>query len=444
MNHIVNRKKKEHLWLILLSAILTTGCGEVEKLPISSGMGTQPHLPAPTTKWIPTVNIAPAIGWQGNQSPKAAYGLEVAAFAKNLNHPRWLYTLPNGDVLVAETNASPTPEGKKGFFGWVMGKVMAHAGAGVESPNKIILLRDADNNGQAEVHVVFLEGLHSPFGMALVNGYLYVANTNAIVRFPYMEGDIVINAVGEKVTDLPEGRINHHWTKNLIANAEGTKLYVTVGSNSNVAENGFEAELQRAAIWEVDIATGTHRIFASGLRNPNGLAWEAQTGELFTVVNERDSLGDNLVPDYLTSVKEDGFYGWPYSYYGQYVDARVQPQQPELVAKAILPDYALGSHTASLGLVSTVGSSLPSQFSNGMIIGQHGSWNRRPLSGYKVIYVPFENGKPTGKPYDILTGFVSKNGEAYGRPVGVVLDKTGALLVADDVGNTVWRVSAND
>ncbi len=444
MSPTINYKNNRRFWLILFTVLLATGCGEVEKLPVSSGMGIQPNLPPPKMKWIPTVNIAPAIGWEANQAPKPAYGLKVAAFAKNLNHPRWLYTLPNGDVLVAETNASPTPDGKKGFFGWVMGKVMARAGAGVESPNKVILLRDADNNGQAEVHVVFLEGLHSPFGMALVNGYLYIANTNAIVRFSYVEGAIAMNAVGEKVTDLPEGRINHHWTKNLIANPEGTKLYVTVGSNSNVAENGFEAEVQRAAIWEVDIATGTHRIFATGLRNPNGLAWEAQTGELFTVVNERDTLGDNLVPDYLTSVKEGGFYGWPYSYYGQYVDSRVQPQQPELVATAIVPDYALGAHTASLGLVSTVGSAMPSHFSNGMIIGQHGSWNRRPLSGYKVIYVPFENGKPTGKPYDILTGFVSKNGEAFGRPVGVALDKMGALLVADDVGNTVWRVSANE
>jgi glucose/arabinose dehydrogenase len=441
-------KIKHKLWISTLftsaAVLFITACGPVEKLPISSGMGAKPNLPMPTKKLIPTVNIAPAIGWGGNQTPKAAYGLKVAAFAKNLNHPRWLYTLPNGDVLVAETNASPTPEGRKGIWGWVMGLVMDRAGAGVKSPNRIILLRDADYNGQAEIHVVFLEGLYSPFGMALVNGYLYVANTNAIVRFPYMNGDTVISATGEKVTELPEGLINHHWTKNIIANADGTKLYVTVGSNSNVAERGMEVETERAAIWEVDIQTGMHRLFATGLRNPNGLAWEGQTGELFTVVNERDELGDNLVPDYLTGVKEGGFYGWPYSYYGQYVDARVQPQQPERVATAIAPDYALGSHTASLGLVSSIGTSLPSQFSSGMFIGQHGSWNRKPLSGYKVIYVPFVDGKPTGKSHDILTGFISKDGEAFGRPVGVALDKTGALLVADDVGNTVWRVTSGE
>ena len=431
--------------LLMLAALITlTACGEIASLPVSAGFGSNPTLPAPNKTIIPTVNIAPAIGWPSVAMPKAAVGTKVAAFARGLNHPRWLYVLPNGDVLVAETNAPPKPEDGKGIKGWIMGLVMKRAGAGVPSANRITLLRDADGDGIAEIRLPFINDLNSPFGMVLVGEHFYVANADAVVRFNYVEGAKQIAEPGEKVVDLPGGPINHHWTKNVIANKAGTKLYVTIGSNSNVAERGMEAEFERAAIWEVDIETAEHRIFASGLRNPNGLAWEHQSGTLYTVVNERDEIGSDLVPDYLTSVQDGGFYGWPYSYYGQHVDERVKPQQPELVAKAIVPDYALGPHTASLGLVSSVGTTLPNAYANGMFIGQHGSWNRKPRSGYKVIFVPFTNGKPVGQPIDVLTGFLSGDGDAYGRPVGVALDKSGALLVADDVGNTVWRVTASE
>jgi glucose/arabinose dehydrogenase len=413
----------------------------------TAGVGPNPSLNAPEKKLIPTVNIAPAIGWKEQAKPIAAPGISVAAFADGLDHPRWLYVLPNGDVLVAETNAPP--KGKTDFSitksirNWVMGKVMKKAGAAVPSANRVTLLRDSDGDGVADVNSVLLAGLMSPFGMALVGDELYIANADAVVKFPYVAGDLKISAPATKVVDLPGGPINHHWTKNIIANKQGTKLYVTVGSNSNVAEDGMDIEVGRAAIWEVDIKTGTHRLYAEGLRNPNGLAWEPETGALWTVVNERDELGDDLVPDYLTSVQEGAFYGWPYSYFGQNVDERVEPARPELVAKAVLPDYALGAHTASLGLASSVGAKLPAIYANGMFIGQHGSWNRKPRSGYKVIYVPFANGKPAGMPIDVLTGFLSPEGEAYGRPVGVAIDKQGALLVADDVGNKVWRVTAD-
>ena len=427
----------------LASIFMLTACGEVAKQPLSAGVGVKPTLPVPNKTLIPTVNIAPAIGWPQDKLPTAAEGTQVSAFAKGLDHPRWMYVLPNGDVLVAETNAPPKPDGN-GVRGWVMGLVMKRAGAGVPSANRITLLRDTNDDGVADVHLVFLENLHSPFGMALVGNQFYVANADAVVRYNYIEGTKQITETGEKVVDLPGGPINHHWTKNIVADADGTKLYVTVGSNSNVAERGLEQEVGRAAIWEVDLKTSSHRIFASGLRNPNGMAWDKTSNTLFTVVNERDEIGSDLVPDYLTSVQDGGFYGWPYSYYGQHVDKRIQPQQEELVAKAIVPDYALGAHTASLGLVSSVGTSLPSQFSNGMFIGQHGSWNRKPRSGYKVIFVPFAEGKPTGQPIDVLTGFVSDDEKAYGRPVGVALDKKGALLVADDVGNTIWRITASN
>jgi glucose/arabinose dehydrogenase len=353
-----------------------------------------------------------------------------------------LLVLPNGDVLVAESNAPPKPDGANGIKGWVTGLVMKRAGAASPSANRITLLRDTNADGIADVRSVLLERLNSPFGMALVGNNLYVANADAVMRFPYVPGALRIEAAGTKLVDLPGGPINHHWTKNLIASADGKSLYVTVGSNSNVAERGMEAEAGRAAIWQVDTVSGAHRIFASGLRNPNGMAWEPSSGALWTVVNERDELGNDLVPDYLTSVRDGAFYGWPYSFYGQNVDARVSPARPDLVAKAIAPDYALGSHTASLGLASSTGTSLPGPFSNGMFIGQHGSWNRRPHSGYKVIFVPFAGGKPTGAPVDVLTGFLSADGKAYGRPVGVALDKIGALLVADDVGNVIWRVAA--
>jgi glucose/arabinose dehydrogenase len=365
----------------------------------------------------------------------------VKAYARELVHPRWLYVLPNGDVLVAETNAPPKPEDGKGIKGWIMGIVMGRAGAGVPSANRISLLRDADGDGIAEMRTIFLQGLNSPFGMALIDDKLYVANADVIMRFPYREGATQISEAGTKVVDLPGGPINHHWTKNIIASQDGKKLYATVGSNSNVAENGMENEVHRAAILEVDLATSTSRVFAAGLRNPNGMDWQPQTGKLWTVVNERDEIGGDLVPDYLTSVRDGGFYGWPYSYYGQHVDERVKPQRPDLVAAAIAPDYALGPHTASLGLTFYDAKLLPAQYTNGAFVGQHGSWNRKPRSGYKVVFVPFDQGKPHGMPQDILTGFVNADGEALGRPVGVVVDKAGALLVADDVGNTIWRVT---
>jgi glucose/arabinose dehydrogenase len=435
-------RHSSRILLLAQLVLVLSACGELAKLSVSDGTGSQPKLPAPKRSLIPTVNIAYAIGWPTGGAPQAAMGTRVAAFARELDHPRWLYLLPNGDVLVAETNAPAKPDDRIGIKGWVMGLMMERAGAGAPSANRITLLRDADGDGVADLRSTILDGLNSPFGMALVGDKLYIANSDSVVRFPYKAGDTRITASGIKVVDLPAGTINHHWTKNLIANPDGSKLYVTVGSNSNVAERGTEAEIERAAIWEVDVNSGIHRIFASGLRNPNGLAWEPDTGALWTVVNERDELGSDLVPDYMTAVREGGFYGWPYSYYGQNIDERVKPQKPELVAKAIAPDYALGPHTASLGLASSVGNKLPAPFANGMFIGQHGSWNRQPHSGYKVIFVPFAKGKPTGgAPVDVLTGFLSKDGEAFGRPVGVALDKRGALLVADDVGNTIWRVT---
>ncbi|MDM0044470.1 sorbosone dehydrogenase family protein [Variovorax dokdonensis] len=425
---------------VLLTGTLA-GCMESARLPLEAGIGTTPDLPPPDKSMIPTVNVAKAVGWDRNK-PKTAGGLQVQAFAEGLDHPRWLLVLPNGDVLVAESNA-PAKKESGGIRAWVMGVVMKRAGARTPSADRITLLRDADGDGRAELKTPFIQGLTSPFGMALVGTELFVANTDAVMRFPYSEGQTSIDVPGQRLAELPAGDINHHWTKSLIASADGTKLYATVGSNSNVAENGLEAEQGRAAIWEIDLPSGEKRLFATGLRNPNGMAWEPRGGVLWTVVNERDEIGSDLVPDYLTSVRRDGFYGWPYSYYGTHVDERVKPPRPDLVAKARVPDYALGAHTASLGLAWSDGmKGWPMQFGTGMFIGQHGSWNRRPASGYKVIFVPFETGQPKGLPIDVLTGFLNDDGEAQGRPVGVALDGKGALLVADDVGNAVWRVSA--
>ena len=438
----VGKSKGARTICIVALSLSFSACSEMAKQEVLDGSGINPTLAEPNKTLIPTVNIAPAIGWPGELMPTPTTGTRIQAFARDLDHPRWLYVLPNGDVLVAETNAPARAEQKKGIKAKLMASVKKKAGAAVPSANRITLLRDTDGDGIANLRSVFLENLNSPFGMALVGTDLYIANSDAILKFPYSSGNTRITAAGTKLVDLPAGSINHHWTKNIIASADGKKLYASVGSNSNVAERGMELEKERAAILEVDIATGTHRIFASGLRNPVGMAWEPQSGMLWTSVNERDELGSDLVPDYMTSVRDGGFYGWPYSYYGQHVDTRVNPPRPDLVAKAIAPDYALGPHTASLGLASSVGTSLPEVFSNGMFIGQHGSWNRKPHSGYKVVFVAFENGKPVGKPVDVLTGFLSKAGEAYGRPVGVALDKPGALLVADDVGNIIWRVSA--
>jgi len=403
-------------------------------------VGPTPTLPAPASHLIPTIHVARAVGWNGDEHPKPAQGLAVSQFAAQLDHPRWLYVLPNGDVLVAETNAPDKPDDRKGIKGAIMKQTMKKAGAATPSANRITLLRDTNGDGIADVRSIFLQGLNSPFGMALVNDDLYIANTDAVLHFPYEQGATHIDVAGEKLVDLPAGTINHHWTKNLIADRDGTHLYVTVGSNSNVGENGIDAEQNRAAILEVTIATRSVRVFASGLRNANGLAWNPESGALWTVVNERDELGNHLVPDYLTSVRDGAFYGWPYSYFGQHVDARVKPQRPDLVAQAVVPDYAVGSHTAALGLAFYTGDLLP-HYRNGAFIGLHGSWNRKPPSGYKVIFVPFNNGKPSGMPEDVLTSFLNEKGEAAGRPVGVVVDKQGALLVADDVGNRIWRVT---
>ncbi len=436
------RKKLILAMSITAMALPLAACNDPQDtVTAEQSYGASPNLPAPQKSWIPTVNIATASSWPSGAKPKAADGMAVNAFATGLDHPRTVYVLPNGDVLVAESNAPPKPDDAKGVKGFIYKQVQKWAGAGVPSANRITLLRDADGDGVAETRSVFISGLNSPFGMVLVGEDFYVADTDAILKFPYHLGDTRITAKGERLADLPAGTINHHWTKDLTASPDGAKLYATVGSNSNIAENTMEAEVDRAAVLEVDRASGHWRVFASGLRNPNGPSFNPQTGELWVVVNERDELGDDLVPDYMTSVKDGGFYGWPYSYFGQHVDDRVQPQRPDLVAKAIVPDYALGAHTASLGLVFNTGNLFPQDMAGGALIGQHGSWNRKPRSGYKVIFVPFKDGKPSGKPRDVLSGFLNDKGEAQGRPVGVRIDKEGALLVADDVGNTVWRVT---
>jgi glucose/arabinose dehydrogenase len=422
-------------------ALLLAGCNEQETATVGQTFGPKPTLVEPEKSLLPTVDVAKAIGWPAGGKPVAADGMAVNAFAAGLDHPRTVYVLPNGDVLVAETNAPERPDENRGLKGWITKLVMGRAGAGTTSANRITLLRDADGDGIAETKSTFLEGLNSPFGMALVDNDFYVANSDAIVKFPYRTGDTKITAAGTKLADLPGGPLNHHWTKDLVASPDGTKLYATVGSNSNIGDSGMEVETNRAAVLEVDRASGKSRVFASGLRNPNGPAWQPQSGALWVVVNERDELGNDLVPDYMTSVKDGAFYGWPYSYYGQHVDARVQPQRADLVAKAIAPDYALGAHTASLGLAFNTGKLFPPDMANGAFVGQHGSWNRKPRAGYKVIFVPFANGMPSSQPRDILTGFINGDGEAQGRPVGVAIDTHGALLVADDVGNTIWRVT---
>ncbi len=427
---------------LILCAVAPVACSSAgEEAGAAGDTGLSPTLVAPDKRLIPIVDIAPAVGWPAGAAPTAAEGLKVNAFASGLDHPRTVYVLPNGDVLVAETNAPPKPDDAKGIKGAVMKAVMKKAGAGVPSANRITLLRDANGDGVAEQRSVLLRNLNSPFGMALVGDTLYVANTDALVKFPYRQGDLTIDAAPVKVADLPAGTINHHWTKALTASADGGRLYVGVGSNSNVGERGMENEKNRAAVLEIDPATGAQRVFASGLRNPTALAWQPQDGRLWSVVNERDELGNDLVPDYLTSVRDGAFYGFPYSYYGQNVDTRMQPQDPAKVAAAIAPDYALGSHVAALGLAFYTGSALPPRYHNGAFIGLHGSWNRKPQSGYKVVFVPFNNGAPAGPIETVLDGFVNGEGDAQGRPVGVAMDTKGALLVADDVGNTIWRLS---
>ena len=428
--------------MLLGATLVLAGCGHTADLTVADGMGPHPKLPPPVSTLLPTVNIAPARSWPDGSTPVPAPGLQVNAFARGLDHPRWIYVLPNGDVLVAETNKPPPPKGKSGGIrGWFMKQFMKQAGAAVPSANRITLLRDGDGDGVAEVREAFLTGLYSPFGMALVKDTLYVANANAVVAFPYREGATRIDAAGRKIADLPAGR-NHHWTKSLVANADGSRLYVGVGSNSNIAEHGLDEEVNRAAILEIDPATGATRIFASGLRNPVGMDWNPDTGVLWTAVNERDEMGSDVPPDYMTSVERGGFYGWPWSYWGRNVDKRVKPPRPDMVAKALRPDYGLGPHTGSLGLTFSKGARLGPDLASGAFIGQHGSWNRSPRSGYKVIFVPFGGGKPLGMPIDILTGFLNEKGEAMGRPVGVQIARDGSLLAADDVGNIIWRVSA--
>jgi glucose/arabinose dehydrogenase len=434
------RRDSQHGWPRLACAVALIGAVTVllrqrEGSAYAPALGSTPVIPAAKPQGIPTLKMPTARGWAQGQTPVAAAGLKVNAFATGLKHPRWIYVLPNGDVLVAE--ALTVVGSIKTVFDYAMFSTMERAAAAGVSPNRITLLRDADGDGVAETQEVFLAGLNQPFGMALLGDTFYVGNTDGVVAFPYVAGASHIGGPGRKVTEFKPGG---HWTRSLLASPDGLKLFAGVGSLSNIGESGMAAEEGRAAIYEIDVASGSSRIFAAGLRNPVGLAWEPQTGVLWTVVNERDGLGDETPPDYLTSVRDGGFYGWPYSYWGQTVDDRV-PQDPAAVATAITPDYALGGHTASLGLCWLPAGTLPG-FPEGMVIGQHGSWNRSRLSGYKVIFVPFANGRPAGAPRDILTGFLAPDERvSYGRPVGVTIGPDGSVLVADDVGDVIWRVT---
>jgi glucose/arabinose dehydrogenase len=430
------------LTLACVSTLALTARGADSFDPMTQ-VGPNPVLPEPQEYLFPPMHLAKVVGWKEGETPTVAPGLKIEALAQNLEHPRSLYVLPNGDILVVESkspNVQPVRRPKDVVMGWV--ESWATSGGHSGESNRITLLRDANGDGKPETRSTFLDHLASPFGVALVGSDLYVADTDAIVRYPYNPGDTKITAPGKRLTPLPGGPIDHHWTKSLVASRDGSLLYVGVGSNSNITENGLEAEKNRAAIWEVDRATGRWRLFATGLRNPNGLTFEPESGALWTVVNERDELGPNLVPDYMTSVKDGAFYGWPYSYYGQHVDPRVQPQRPDLVKNAVVPDYALSSHVAPLGLAFYTSNSLPQKYHGGAFVGEHGSWDRQQLNGYKVVFVPFGGGHPSGKAEDVVTGFLNANGDARGRPVGLAVDKTGALLIADDVGNTVWRVTA--
>jgi glucose/arabinose dehydrogenase len=437
-----SHRRTAQLALMLTATFALAGCDDGSGDP-TAGIGPKPNLPDPQQYLLPPMHIARVVGWKGNETPTVAQGLKVQALATGLQHPRSIYVLPNGDVLVVESKApgiEPITRPKSIVVRWV--ESWATSGGDTGPSNRITLLRDTNGDGVPDEKSVFLDHLNSPFGVALVGNDFYVANTDAIVKYPYKPGDTRITAPGTTLTELPGGPIDHHWTKSLVASVDGSLLYVGVGSNSNITENGMEAEKNRADILEVDRATGRWRIFASGLRNPNGLTFEPQSGALWTVVNERDELGPDLVPDYMTSVKDGAFYGWPYSYYGQHVDPRVKPERPDLVAKAVTPDYALSSHVAPLGLTFYTGTSLPETYRGGAFVGEHGSWNRQALNGYKVIFVPFNGGKPDGMPQDVVTGFLNSDNQARGRPVGLAIDKTGALLIADDVGNTVWRVTS--
>jgi glucose/arabinose dehydrogenase len=390
---------------------------------------------------MPPMIVPKAVGWKAGEAPTVPAGLRIQAMATGFLHPRIVYSLPNGDVLVVESNGPGTvPFRPKDY---VTGRVKNIAGAGGKGGNRITLLRDANGDGKPELRTIFIDHLHSPYGVALVGDMLYVANTDAIVAFKYTPGATRIATPGVQLTSLPAGPIDHHWTKSLVASPDGSKLYVGVGSNSNITENGIDVEYGRAAIYEVDRLTGATRIYASGTRNPTGVAFEPQTRQLWAIVNERDEIGPDLVPDYLTSIRDGAFYGWPYSYWGRHIDVRVHPQRPDMVAKAVVPDYGLSSHVAPLGVTFSAGSRLLPALANGAFVGEHGSWDRSPLNGYKVIFVPFTNGRPSGKPIDVVTGFLAPDNKSVrGRPVGVVIDRSGALLVADDAGNVVWRVSA--
>ncbi|HVJ51148.1 MAG TPA: sorbosone dehydrogenase family protein [Aliidongia sp.] len=427
------------LGAVALSALSLAGCDDPGGDP-KAQIGANPKLPEPQQYLLPPMHVASVAPWSKGETPTVPKGLQIQALATGLEHPRSLYVLPNGDILVVETGGPQAPINRPKDL--VMGWIETFIGARAKGGNRITLLRDIGDDGVAKTHTVFLDKLTSPFGVALVGHDLYVADTDAILRFPYTDGETSITAPATKLTDLPGGPIDHHWTKCLLASPDGAKLYVGVGSNSNIAENGMPAELERAAIWEVDRASGAHRIFASGVRNPTGLQWEPQTGKLWAIANERDELGPDLVPDYLTSVRDGGFYGWPYSYFGQHLDPRVEPQQPDLVASAIVPDYALSSHVAPLGLAFYTGNSLPDTYRGGAFVGEHGSWDRNPLNGYKVVYVPFKDGRPSGQAEDVVTGFLSPDNHARGRPVGLAIDGTGGLLIADDLSNTVWRVTS--
>ena len=427
-----------------LTAVSLAACS----LPAGSqdpfvGFGPNPPLPKVHDSLLPTVGVPDVVRWAPNAAPKAPPGFTVVRYAEGLSHPRWLYVLPNGDVLVSESATEPSPADKsnKGIKGFFQKMLMRKVGSAEKSPNQIFLLRDADNDGVAESRMLFARGLTRPFGMTLAGGKLYVANDNGVVSFPYADGQTSAPGTGDKVFDLPGGPINHHWTKNVVASPDGARLYATVGSNSNVGENGLQNEVGRAAIWEHTIATGQTRIYASGIRNPNGIDFEPVTHAMWTVSNERDEIGNDLPPDFLTSVKDGAFYGWPYSYWGHNADVRAKPANPQMVAIATAPDYGLGPHTASLGLAFYTAGLFPASYQGGAFIGQHGSWNRKPLNGYRVVFVPFAGGRPQMPAREFLTGFLDAHNKIQGRPVAVVVDKRGALLVADDVGGIVWRVA---
>lgn len=427
--------------LVLAAAFVLAACGQPAP-PAEHGYGAEPQLPDPQSSALPTVNTAEAIGWAEGAAPTAPAGFTVSRYAENLDHPRQLYVLPNGDVLVAESATKPQEGG--GLMGWIRNSIQRGAGALSESANRITLLSDSNGDGRVDARHIFAENLNQPFGMVLVGDYLYVGNTDALVRFRYTPNSVRAPGQPETVLQLPyHAGDNGHWTRNLIASADGTKIYISVGSSSNIADYGMAVEEGRAAIWEYDIASNQSRVFASGLRNPVGMSWNPTSGELWVAVNERDMLGDNLVPDYITHVQDGAFYGWPYYYWGDHRDERVEIPANVRLQAPTAPDFALGAHTASLGLHFYTGTALPEHYRGGAFIGQHGSWNRSALVGYRVAFVPFANGQPSGDVEDFLTGFLTADNKAQGRPVGVTTDRTGALLVADDVGNIVWRVAPN-